>query len=94
MNYKEAINGPGGVRWQAEVENEYQQMVANKVFEVVLHNDLQAGTKIIDSVWVMKKKSNGRLRGQIEDSSRWNGSTTTARQSAHQLRIQQLLKLC
>jgi len=40
MYYKEAINGPDGVRWQAEVENEYQQMVANKVFEVVLRNDL------------------------------------------------------
>jgi len=38
-------------------------MVANKVFEVVLRNDLQAGTKIIDSVWVMKKKSNGRMCG-------------------------------
>ena len=24
MNYKEAINGPDGVRWQAKVENEYQ----------------------------------------------------------------------
>jgi hypothetical protein len=24
MNYKEAINGPDGVRWQAEFENEYQ----------------------------------------------------------------------
>jgi hypothetical protein len=31
MNYKEAVNGPDGVRWQAEVENEYQQMVANNV---------------------------------------------------------------
>jgi len=31
MNYKEAINGPDGMHWQAEVENEYQQMVANKV---------------------------------------------------------------
>ena len=65
MNYKEAINGPDGVRWQAEVENEYQRMVANKVFEVVLRKDLQAGTKIIDSVWVMKKKSNGTLRGRM-----------------------------
>ncbi len=53
------------MRWQAEVENEYQPMVANKVFEVVLHNDLQAGTKIIDSVWAMKKKSNGTLHGQM-----------------------------
>ena len=65
MNYKEAINGPDGVRWQAEVENEYQRMVANKVFEVVLRKDLQAGTKIIDSVWAMKKKSNGTLRGRM-----------------------------
>jgi hypothetical protein len=63
MNYKEAINGPDGVRWQAEVENEYQRMVANKVFEVVLRNDFQAGTTIIDSVWAMKKKSNGTLHG-------------------------------
>jgi len=39
MNYKEAVNGPDGMRWQAEVENEYQRMVANKVFEVVLHKD-------------------------------------------------------
>jgi hypothetical protein len=38
-------------------------MVANKVFEVVLRKDLPAGTKIIDSVWAMKKKSNGALRG-------------------------------
>ncbi len=65
MNYKEAVNGPDGVRWQAEVENEYQRMVANKVFEMVLHKDSPAGTKIIDSVWVMKKKSNGTLRGQM-----------------------------
>ena len=53
------------MHWQAEVENEYQRMVANKVFEVVLRNDLQAGTKIIDSVWAMKKKSNGTLRGRM-----------------------------
>ncbi len=65
MNYKEAINGPDGVRWKSEVENEYQQMVANKVFEVVLSNDLQAGTKIVDSVLAMKKKSNGTLHGQM-----------------------------
>jgi hypothetical protein len=65
MNYKEAVNGPDGVRWQAEVENEYQQMVTNKVFKVVLSKDLPSGTKIIDSVWVMKKKNNGTLRGRM-----------------------------
>jgi hypothetical protein len=36
MNYKEAVNGPDGKRWKAKVENKYWQMLANKVFEVVL----------------------------------------------------------
>ncbi len=66
MNYKDAANGPDGVRWQAEVENEYQQMVTNKVFEMVLHKDLPAGTKIIHSVWVMKKKRSTLLGCECE----------------------------
>jgi len=65
MNYKEAVDEPDGMCWQAEVENEYQQMVANKVFEVVLRKDLPVGTKIVDSVCAMKKKSNGTLHGQM-----------------------------
>jgi hypothetical protein len=36
MNYQEAVSEPDGKRWKAEVENEYQQMLANKVFKVVL----------------------------------------------------------
>ncbi len=82
MNYKEAVNGPDGVRWQAEVENEYQRMVANKVFEVVLRKDLPVGTKIIDSIWAMKKKSNGTLCGQMNargfkqvEGQHYNGTT-------------------
>ena len=31
MNYNQAVNGPDGMRWRAEVENEYQQMLTNKV---------------------------------------------------------------
>ncbi len=65
MTYNEAINGPDGECWKAEVENEYQRMVKCKVFEHVLIADLPQGTKIIDSVWAMKKKSNGTLRGRI-----------------------------
>ncbi len=63
MNYKEAVNGPDGEQWKAEVENKYRRMFANKVFEVVPQKDLPSGTKLIDSVWAMKKKSNGMLRG-------------------------------
>ena len=47
MNYNEAINGPDGVHWKTDIENENQQMLTNKVFEVVLHKDLAMGTKII-----------------------------------------------
>ncbi len=60
MTYNEAINGPDGEHWKAEVENEYQQMVNCKVFKPVLKSDLPPRTKIIDSVWAMKKKSNGQ----------------------------------
>jgi hypothetical protein len=65
MTYNKAINGPDGECWKAEVENEYQRMVKCKVFKPVLIADLPQGTKIIDSVWAMKKKSNGTLCGRI-----------------------------
>jgi hypothetical protein len=45
MTYNKAINGPGGE----------QRMVKSKVFKIVLKSDLPPETKIIDSVWVMKK---------------------------------------
>ena len=65
MNYNEAINGPDGVHWKTDIENENQQMLTNKVFEVVLRKDLATGTKIINSIWAMKKKSNSMLHGRM-----------------------------
>ena len=96
INYNKAVNGPDGVHWQAEVENEYQQMVTNKVFKVVLRNDLQAGTKFFNSVWAMKKKSNGTLRGRMNargfkqvEGQHYNGTTISS-----PVTNQQLLELC
>jgi hypothetical protein len=65
MTYNKAINGPDGERWKAEVENEYQQMGNCKVFKHVLKSDLPTKAKVIDSVWAMKKTSNGTLCGRI-----------------------------
>jgi hypothetical protein len=65
MNFKEAVNGPDGKHWKAEVETEYQGMLTNKVLKVVLQKDLPSGTKLINSIWVMKKKSNSMLHGQM-----------------------------
>ncbi len=43
------------------MDNEYNCMVKSKVFETVFKKDLSPGTKVIDSVWAMKKKSNETL---------------------------------
>jgi hypothetical protein len=63
MNYKEAVNGPDGMHWRAEIETKYQKMLINKVFEVVLQKDLPSGTKLINSICSMNNKSNGILCG-------------------------------
>ena len=60
-------------------------MVNCKVFKPVLKPDLPPGTKIIDSVWAMKKKSNGTLRGRINtrgfkqvEGQHYNGTTISS----------------
>jgi hypothetical protein len=60
-------------------------MLANKVFEVVLQKDLPLGTKLIDSVWAMKKKSYGTLRGRMnargfkqDEGQHYNGTTISS----------------
>ena len=40
-------------------------MLKNEVFEAVEKKDLPLGTKVIDSTWACKKKSNGILRGRL-----------------------------
>jgi hypothetical protein len=70
-------------------------MLTNKVFEVVLQKDLPLGTKLIDCVWAMKKKSNGMLHGQMNAKGfKLKNSIRMAQQSAHQSQIQQLLESC
>jgi hypothetical protein len=57
MTYNEAINGPDGNHWKEEFDSKFNQMVKNKVFETVHKKDLPPGTKIIDSIWAMKKRA-------------------------------------
>ena len=61
MKYNEASNGPDGESWKPEIENEYNRMVKNDVFDVVKKADLKPGTKVIDSTWACKKERNGTL---------------------------------
>jgi hypothetical protein len=83
--YNKAINGSDGECLKTEVENEYQQMVNCKVFKPVLKSDLPPETKIIDSVWAMKKKSKGTLHGRINvrgfkqvEGQHYNGTTISS----------------
>jgi hypothetical protein len=65
MKYHEAINGPDGDAWKAEVKIEHSRMVHNKVFEPVSLSDLSKNKKVIDTTLDMKKKSSGTLRGRV-----------------------------
>jgi hypothetical protein len=65
MGYHEAINGPDGEKWKEEVRTEHGRMVQSGVFERVKHSKLPSDIKVIDTVWVMKKKSHGKLQGRI-----------------------------
>jgi hypothetical protein len=60
-------------------------MVKSKVFKTVLKSDLPAGTKIIDSVWEMTKKSNETLHSRINtrgfkqnEGQHYNGMTISS----------------
>ena len=65
MKFQEALDGPDAAGWLQEVDNEHARMVHNEVFEAVEIADMPPGATTIDSSWVMKKKSNGTLRGRV-----------------------------
>ena len=60
-------------------------MIKNDVFDVVKKADLKPGTKVIDSTWACKKKSNKTLRGRLNarefkqiDGQHYDGSSIHA----------------
>jgi hypothetical protein len=65
INFNEAINGPDGKKWKAEVKTEHGSMVKSGVFVKVKLCELPSEVKIIDTTWAMKKKSNGTLHRRI-----------------------------
>jgi hypothetical protein len=65
MKYHEAINGPDGKLWKAEVAKEHQRMIDSGVFEPIKLSKVLKGVKLVDTAWGMKKKSSGTLRGRV-----------------------------
>ena len=59
--------------------------MAKKVFKVVLKKDLPPVTKVIDSMWAMKKKSSSTFQGQLNarglkqiKGQHYNGTTISS----------------
>ena len=61
--YDEAMRSKDRVGWTKAVEQEYQRMVSNGVFEEVSKE--KATSRPITSVWAMKRKSDGTLRARL-----------------------------
>ena len=82
MKYEEAISSPDKEGWKAEIKNENRRMQKHGVWKAVKRKSLKAKTKIIDSTWACKKKSNGTLRArmnargfkQVEGECRYSSS--------------------
>jgi hypothetical protein len=85
MKYKEAVNGLDGEARGKEIKNKHDQMVKIDAWEPLKKSSLPRGTKVIDSTWVCKKKSMGKLHGHFNtcgfkqvEGVHYNGSSTHA----------------
>jgi len=65
MTYQEAMNTQDRDKWTKAVEEEHDRMIKNKVWKPVDWDSVPKDAKIIDSTWVMKKKSNDTYRARM-----------------------------
>ena len=65
MNYKKAMSALDRAKWDKAVAEEHARMVEHRVWMAVKASTMPKGSKIIDTTWAMKKKSNGMHRARI-----------------------------
>ena len=65
LSYEEAMASMDKTKWEALVDCVHEQMHKNDVWEVVDKDNIPPGADIIDSTWVMKKKSNGEYWARL-----------------------------
>lgn len=65
LKYKEAMAGPDKKNWELAVEEEKVRFETTKAVEARSRGSLPPGTKIMDSTWACKKKSNGVFRARL-----------------------------
>ena len=95
MNYREAMQSPNAEDWKVEAKNEKLRFDKFKVVNLISLSQLTKGVKIMTTVWEIKKKPNGKLRGrlntrgyeQIEGRSYYNDSIAAPVTNANSVRI-------
>jgi hypothetical protein len=65
MTFEQAMASPDKNEWLKAVDEEYENMEENGVFQVTQTCDVPQGAKILSTTWVLKKKANGRRKGRI-----------------------------
>jgi hypothetical protein len=65
MKYDEAMAGPDKDKWKPAVKEEHEHMSKSNVFKVVPYKNVPKGSKILTSMWAMKKKASGVYHAQM-----------------------------
>ena len=89
ISYQEGMASDEHDEWQVVVNKEWDQL-DKKVWKYTDRSDVPPGTTMLDTVWVLKKKSNGKKKSDLmqEVLNRWMGNIMIVQTS----RLQRLVK--
>jgi hypothetical protein len=65
MNYKEAMRTPDKPKWVEGVNEEHKRFKKHKCVKAVPRAEVPPGSKILTSMWAMKKKASGTFRARL-----------------------------
>jgi hypothetical protein len=65
IKYDDAMATKDRSKWIQAVEEEYAHMMDHRVIEPTELWHIPAGTRVLSTTWVMKKKANGRYKARI-----------------------------
>ena len=65
MKYDQAMAGPDKHHWEKAVVEEFERFQKHQAVEAVPRGKVPMNTRIMDSTWACKKKSNGTFRARL-----------------------------
>jgi Reverse transcriptase (RNA-dependent DNA polymerase) len=63
--YQAAMESSDAAHWKTAVEDEYNRMEENKVWDPIPTSEVPRNAKVLSSTWAMKKKANGTFRARL-----------------------------